>query len=82
MSQETVETTIRTLLSSEEFGVSFDEITGQSHLVEDLGLDSIDCVELVMLLEEEFKVEIPDDDFDQLETVNSICAYIERRCKS
>lgn len=75
---ETVETRVRTILASEDFGVNFDDITHNSHLVKDLGLDSIDCVELVMLLEEEFKIQIDDGDFGELETVSGICAYIEK----
>jgi acyl carrier protein len=80
--QETVEAKVRTLLASEEFGVSFDEITGNAHLTDDLGLDSIDCVEFAIILEEEFGIAIPDDDFDELLTVSSICAYIEKHRRS
>lgn len=79
MKEDSIETRVRTILASEVFGVDFDEITSNSDLTEDLGLDSLDRVELIMDLEEEFKIEIDDGDVDGIKTVANLCAYIEKK---
>lgn len=61
----------------EQLSVSADEIKEDSKFIEDLGADSLDVVELVMALEEEFDIEIPDSDAEKILTVNDAISYIE-----
>ena len=61
---------------SEQLGVSVQDVTGTSSFVDDLGADSLDTVELVMALEEEFSIEIPDDEAEQITTVQQAVDYI------
>ncbi len=61
----------------EQLGVEADRVTPQSKFVEDLGADSLDVVELVMALEEEFDLEIPDEDAEKIATVGEAAKYIE-----
>jgi len=60
----------------EQLGVKEDEAKGTARFVEDLGADSLDTVELVMALEEEFETEIPDEDAEKLTTVQEAIDYI------
>jgi acyl carrier protein len=60
----------------EQLGVEAAEVTPQSKFVEDLGADSLDVVELVMALEEEFDLEIPDEDAEKIVTVDEAVKYI------
>jgi acyl carrier protein len=60
----------------EQLGVKEEEAKGTSRFVEDLGADSLDTVELVMALEEEFETEIPDEDAEKLTTVQESIDYI------
>jgi acyl carrier protein len=62
---------------AEQLGVDEDEITLESQIVDDLGADSLDVIELLMMLEEEYDMEIPDNDADQLNTVGDIVEYIK-----
>ena len=62
---------------SEQLGVDEGEITLESNFVDDLGADSLDTVELVMQLEEEYGLEIPDEDAEKLQTVGDAIKYIE-----
>ncbi len=64
---------------SDQLGVAQAEIQPGSALVEDLGADSLDVVELVMAIEEEFSVEIPDDEVPKLKTVQDAVDYITAR---
>lgn len=61
----------------EQLGVETGEVSPQSKFVEDLGADSLDVVELVMALEEEFDLEIPDEDAEKIVTVGEAVKYIE-----
>jgi acyl carrier protein len=61
----------------EQLGVAADEVATTSSFVDDLGADSLDVVELVMALEEEFGVEIPDEDAEKIATVGEAVKYIE-----
>ncbi len=63
----------------ENLGVSEDQVTDDAQFSQDLGADSLDQVELVMSLEEEFGAEIRDEDADSLNTVGDAIAYIEKR---
>ncbi|MFW6280980.1 MAG: acyl carrier protein [Halanaerobium sp.] len=62
---------------AEELAVDSDEITENSSFIEDLGADSLDVVELVMAFEEEFDVEIPDEDAENIKTVEDAVNYLE-----
>ena len=61
----------------EQLGVEANEVTPQSKFVEDLGADSLDVVELVMALEDEFDLEIPDEEAEKIATVGEASKYIE-----
>ncbi|RPG50716.1 MAG: acyl carrier protein [Gammaproteobacteria bacterium TMED1] len=64
-------------LVCEQLGVKEEEVTSEASFVEDLGADSLDTVELVMALEEEFETEIPDEDAEKITTVKEAMEYIE-----
>jgi acyl carrier protein len=66
---------------AEHSGLSVDEIKDNSHITDDLGMDSLDNVEAVMALEERFDIEIPDEDAEKLFEVQDIVKYIEGRLK-
>jgi acyl carrier protein len=63
----------------ERLGVDPNEITDDASFVDDLGADSLDTVELVMAFEEEFDLEIPDEDAEQLTTVGKAKEYLQKR---
>ena len=63
--------------TSLQLGVKEEEVTTESSFVNDLGADSLDTVELVMALEEEFETEIPDEEAEKITTVQQAIAYIE-----
>ena len=67
---------------AEQLGVNEAEIKNDSSFVDDLGADSLDTVELVMALEEEFGLEIGDEDAEKLLTVKQVVEYIETHAKS
>ena len=62
----------------DKLGVDEAAITEEAHFVNDLGADSLDTVELIMEFEEEFSIEIPDDDAEKITTVGSAVEYIEK----
>ncbi len=66
----------------EQLEVSEEEVTPTASFVDDLGADSLDVVELVMGLEEEFDVEIPDQDAEKIATVGDAVAYIDEKSKA
>ncbi len=63
----------------DKLGVDEDKITMEAHFVDDLGADSLDTVELIMQLEEEFGIEIPDEDAETITTVGAAVNYIENK---
>ena len=63
-------------LVAEQLGIGIDEINNESSFIDDLGADSLDTVELVMALEEAFDVEIPDEQAENISTVQSAIDYI------
>jgi acyl carrier protein len=65
----------------EQLGVSADEVKPQASFIEDLGADSLDLVELVMALEEEYGMEISDEDAEKIRTVNDVLEYINKQKK-
>ena len=64
---------------AEQLGVKAEEVTPQASFIDDLGADSLDTVELIMALEEEFNVEIPDEDAEKMTTVGDAIKYIEEK---
>ncbi|AGK97337.1 acyl carrier protein [Clostridium pasteurianum] len=62
---------------AEQLGLDASEITLQSSFVDDLGADSLDIVELIMALEEEFDIEFPDEDAEKVATVGDVVEYIK-----
>ena len=65
----------------DQLGVGESEVTPNASFVDDLGADSLDTVELVMALEEEFDIEIPDEDAENIITVGDVVKYIETKLK-
>lgn len=61
----------------EELGVELEEVTTEASFLEDLGADSLDIVELIMAFEEEFDIEIPDEEAESISTVQDAVDYIE-----
>ncbi|MGA1195665.1 MAG: acyl carrier protein [Candidatus Latescibacterota bacterium] len=60
----------------DQLGVDADSVKEEAHFIDDLGADSLDTVELVMAFEEEFDIEIPDEDAEKLETVGDAIKYL------
>ena len=73
-----VESKIKTIIA-EQLGVKPEEVTPNASFVDDLGADSLDTVELIMALEEEFNVEIPDEDAEKMKTVGDAIKYIKEK---
>jgi acyl carrier protein len=72
---------IRSLVS-EQLGVDRAELTATAKILDDLGADSLDVVELVMALEEAFDIEIPDEDAELMNTIGDVEAYVTKRVAS
>ena len=67
---------IRTIVA-DQLGVDEDQVTADASFVDDLGADSLDTVELIMAFEEEFDVEIPDEEAQKIKTVQDVIDYIQ-----
>lgn len=65
----------------EQLGVEKEQVTPDAKFIEDLGADSLDTVELVMALEEEFTIEVPDEEAEKLQSVGDVIKYIEEHAK-
>ena len=65
----------------EQLGVEEDEVSAEASFIDDLGADSLDTVELVMAFEEEFNIEIPDEDAEGISTVQDAIEYIKKNVK-
>ena len=61
----------------EQLAVSLEEVTPEASFIEDLGADSLDIVELIMALEEEYDIEIPDEDAEKIQTVKDVVSYVQ-----
>ena len=70
--------TVKEIIAS-ELGVEVEKVTGDAHFVDDLGADSLDTVELVMAFEEEFGLEIPDEDAEEMQTVGDAIDYLSAK---
>ncbi|CUB07915.1 MAG: acyl carrier protein [Tepidiphilus sp.] len=77
---ENIEQRVKKIVA-EQLGVNESEIKNESSFVDDLGADSLDTVELVMALEEEFECEIPDEDAEKITTVQQAIDYITNHVK-
>ena len=66
----------------EQLGVSRDEVVAEASFIDDLGADSLDIVELVMAMEEEFNIEIPDEDAEQIQTIGAAIAYLKGKLET
>ena len=78
---ENIETRVKKIIA-EQLGVNEAEIKNESSFVDDLGADSLDTVELVMALEEEFETEIPDEDAEKITTVQHAIDYVSSHSKA
>src|SRR4029434_5532810 len=76
MAEKSTEQRVREIIV-EQLGVNADQVTPDAKFIEDLGADSLDTVELVMALEEEFGYEIPDEEAEKLQSVGDVTKYIE-----
>ncbi|MEK7667907.1 MAG: acyl carrier protein [Gemmatimonadota bacterium] len=73
-----LETKVKDIIA-EELGVEREKLTSEASFMEDLGADSLDTVELVMAFEEEFDIEIPDEEAEKLRTVGDALKYLHQR---
>jgi acyl carrier protein len=80
MSTSAIENKVKGIIA-DQLGVGEDEIKPESSFIEDLGADSLDIVELVMAMEEEFEVEIPDEEAENIKTVGDAINYINTHKK-
>jgi acyl carrier protein len=80
MSTTNIEAKVKSIIA-DQLGVSEDEIKPESSFIEDLGADSLDIVELVMAMEEEFEVEIPDEEAENIKSVGDAINYINTHKK-
>jgi acyl carrier protein len=80
MATSPIELKVKSIIA-DQLGVGEDEIKPDSSFIEDLGADSLDIVELVMAMEEEFEVEIPDEEAENIKTVGDAINYINTHKK-
>ena len=76
MAEKSIEQRVKDIIV-EQLGVNADQVTPDAKFIEDLGADSLDTVELVMAFEEEFDLEIPDEDAEKITTVGDAISYIK-----
>ncbi len=81
MATSAIESKVKSIIA-DQLGVGEDEIKPESSFIEDLGADSLDIVELVMAMEEEFGFEIPDDQAEKIRTVGDAVTYLRQRSGS
>ncbi|MEK6689834.1 MAG: acyl carrier protein [Nitrospirota bacterium] len=76
--EKSIEQRVRKIIS-EQLGIDEDEVTPEASFIDDLGADSLDTVELVMAFEEEFHIEIPDEDAEKIAKVQDAINYIKEK---
>ena len=76
-----VEEKVKSIIA-EQLGVKMEEVTPEASFIDDLGADSLDTVELIMALEEEFNIEIPDEDAEKMTTVGDAVKYIDDKASN
>ena len=77
MSDNSIEEKVRSIIV-DQLGVESDKVTADAKFIEDLGADSLDTVALVMAFEENFDIEVPDEEAEKLQSVADVVAYIEK----
>ena len=80
MAEKSIEQRVKEIIV-EQLGVNADQVTPDAKFIEDLGADSLDTVELIMALEEEFGIEVPDEEAEKLVSVGDVTRYIEENKK-
>lgn len=75
MSDNSIEEKVRSIIV-DQLGVESDKVTADAKFIEDLGADSLDTVELVMAFEENFDIEVPDEEAEKLQSVADVVAYL------
>lgn len=80
MAEKTTEQRIKDIIV-DQLGVNADQVIPEAKFIEDLGADSLDTVELIMALEEEFGIEVPDEEAEKLQSVGDVTKYIEENQK-
>lgn len=78
MANEETNTKVKEIVA-EQLGVKIAEVTDKANFIEDLGADSLDTVELVMAIEEEFGVDIPDEEAEKITTLDEVVSFIETK---
>lgn len=76
MSEKSIEDRVKDIIV-DQLGVNADQVTLEAKFIEDLGADSLDTVELVMAFEEEFEIEVPDEEAEKLQSVGDVVNYIK-----
>ena len=80
MAEKSIEQKVKDIIV-EQLGVNADQVISEAKFIEDLGADSLDTVELIMALEEEFSIEVPDEEAEKLVSVGDVTRYIEENSK-
>ena len=81
MSEKSVEDKVRDIIV-DQLGVNAEQVVTTARFIEDLGADSLDTVELVMAFEEEFSIEVPDEEAEKLQTVGDVVKYVEEHASA
>ncbi len=81
MSEKTIEQRVKDIIV-EQLGVNPEQVTPTARFIEDLNADSLDTVELIMAFEEEFGVEVPDEEAEKLQSVGEVIRYIEEKSEA
>jgi acyl carrier protein len=80
MSDKSIEARVKDIIV-DQLGVNADQVTTEAKFVEDLGADSLDTVELVMAFEEEFGIDVPDEEAEKLQSVGDVVRYVEENAE-
>ena len=81
MSEKSIEDKVRDIIV-DQLGVNAEQVVKDARFIEDLGADSLDTVELVMAFEEEFSIEVPDEEAEKLHSVGDVVSYVEEHNQS
>ncbi len=76
MSDKSIEDRVKDIIV-DQLGVNAEQVTPEAKFIEDLGADSLDTVELVMAFEEEFEIEVPDEEAEKLQSVGDVITYVK-----